>query len=117
MLEYEDVLEINGDGNYDNLYTLKIQFDLRYQLWKGLEDFGKISQTWDEKVLKDIEVKPMQQQVDKFVKTVNQCERGLSDNPIVPRLKKMVWLWKESLPALNSLKSQFLEEEHILEIA
>lgn len=40
MLAYEDVLDINGDGNYDNLYTLKIEFDLRYNLWKGLEDFG-----------------------------------------------------------------------------
>ena len=23
MLGYEDVLDINGEGNYDNLYTLK----------------------------------------------------------------------------------------------
>ena len=65
---------------------------------------------WEERILKNIEVKPMTQQVDKYVKTVNQCERGLGDNPIVPRLKKMVWLYKESLPALNALKSQFLEE-------
>lgn len=36
MLSYEDVLDINGEGNYDNLYSLKIEFDLRYNLWKGL---------------------------------------------------------------------------------
>ncbi len=24
MLSYEDVLDINGEGNYDNLYTLKM---------------------------------------------------------------------------------------------
>ena len=44
MLVYEDVLDINGEGNYDNLYTLKIEFDLRYNLWKGLEDFGRMKE-------------------------------------------------------------------------
>lgn len=58
----------------------------------------------------------MMQQVDKYFRIVNQCERNLGDNPIVPRLKKMVLEYKESLPAFNSLKSQYLEEEHIEEI-
>jgi dynein heavy chain len=53
------------------------------------------------------------QNVEKYIRTVNQCERNLSDNSIVPRLKNMVWLIKDSLPALNSLKSQYLEPEHI----
>lgn len=44
MLGYEDVLDINGEGNYDNLYTVKQEFDLRYNLWKGLEDFGALAQ-------------------------------------------------------------------------
>lgn len=39
LLAFEEVLENTGDGNYDNLYTLKMEFDLRYSLWKGLEDF------------------------------------------------------------------------------
>lgn len=46
--------------------------------------------------------------VQKYVRIVNSCERNLSDNPIVPRLKKMVWLFKDSLPPVNALKSQFL---------
>lgn len=49
------------------------------------------------------------QNVEKYVRTVNQCERSLGDNPIVPRLKNMVWVIKDSLPALNALKSQYLE--------
>lgn len=48
------------------------------------------------------------QTVEKYVKIVNQCERNLSDNPIVPRLKQMVWVIKEALPAINALKSEFL---------
>lgn len=50
----------------------------------------------------------MIQQVEKYFRIVNQCERNLSDNPIVPRLKKMVTEYKESLPAFNALKSQYL---------
>ena len=73
MLGYEDVLDINGEGNYDNLYTLKQEFDLRYNLWKGIEDFGALTVEWNKKVLNTIEVKPMMQQVDKYFRTVNQC--------------------------------------------
>lgn len=83
-------------------------------MWKGIEDFGALTSEWNKKLLKNIEVKPMMQQVDKYFRIVNQCERNLGDNPIVPRLKSMVVKYKEALPALNSLKSQYLEEEHIL---
>ena len=58
----------------------------------------------------------MMQKVDKYFRTVNQCERNLGDNTVVPRLKKMVMQYKESLPAFNALKSQYLEEEHIEQI-
>lgn len=58
----------------------------------------------------------MMQQVDKYYRIVAQCERNLGENPIVPKLKTMVSQFKESLPAFSSLKSQYLEEEHILEI-
>jgi len=36
MQGYEEVLDIAGEGNYENLYTLKQEFELRYSLWKGL---------------------------------------------------------------------------------
>ena len=58
----------------------------------------------------------MMQQVDKYFRVVANCERNLGENNIVPKLKSMVEKYKQSLPAFNSLKSQFLEEEHIQEI-
>ena len=58
----------------------------------------------------------MTQQVDKYLRVVANCERNLGENNIVPKLKSMVEKYKQSLPAFNSLKSQFLEEEHIQEI-
>ena len=58
----------------------------------------------------------MLQQVDKYFRVVANCQRNLGENTIVPKLKNMVNKYKESLPAFNSLKSQFLEEEHIQEI-
>ena len=108
MQSYEEVLDIPGEGNYDNLYTLKQEFDLRYSLWKGIEDFGALTEEWAQKVLKDIEVKPMMQRVEKYFRIVNQCERNLGDNTVVPKLKKMVMQYRESLPAFNALKSQYL---------
>lgn len=50
----------------------------------------------------------MMQIVDKYFRVVSQCERNLSENPIVPKLKTMVTMYKESLPAVNALKSQNL---------
>ena len=59
----------------------------------------------------------MMQQVDKYFRVVANCERSnLGENNIVPKLKSMVEKYKQSLPAFDSLKSQFLEEEHIQEI-
>jgi len=81
---------------------------LRYSLWKGLDDFSALSKEWSLKVLSSIEVKPMMQIVDKYFRVVSQCERNLSENPIVPKLKTMVTMYKESLPAVNALKSQNL---------
>jgi dynein heavy chain len=117
MLAFEEVLDIGGEGNYDNLYNLKMEFDLRYNLWKGLEDFQVLKEDLEKKKIKEIDVKPTMQVVEKYVRIVNQCERSLSENPIVPRLKNMVWVIKDSLPAVNALKSQYLEEEHVAEIA
>ena len=54
MQGYEDVLDITGEGNYDNLYTLKIEFDLRYSLWKGLEDFQVLKDNLEKKKLSEI---------------------------------------------------------------
>jgi hypothetical protein len=45
------VLEINGDGNYDNLYTLKAEFDMRYSLWKGIEDFQALKEEWEQQTI------------------------------------------------------------------
>jgi hypothetical protein len=73
---------------------LKQEFELRYSLWKGIEDFSVISKEWSTKVLKNVEVKPMMQIVDKYYRVVAQCERNLGDNPIVPRLKDMVMEYK-----------------------
>jgi hypothetical protein len=73
-----------------------------------LEDFEALSKEWKKKVLKTIDVKPMMQQVDKYYRIVAQCERNLGENQIVPKLKTMVSQFKESLPAFNALKSQFL---------
>ena len=43
-----------------------------------------------------------------YFRIVNQCERNLGDNTVVPKLKKMVMQYRESLPAFNALKSQYL---------
>ena len=46
---------------------------MRYSLWKGLEDFEAITKEWSNKVLKNVEVKPMMQEVDKYFRIVSQC--------------------------------------------
>jgi dynein heavy chain len=109
MNEYEEVLDIMGEGNYDNLYTLKMEFDLRYSLWSGIENFQILKDGLENTKLMEIDFKNTMENVEKYIRTVNQCERNLSENPIVPRLKDMVWLVKDSLPPANALKSQYLE--------
>ena len=63
-------------------------------MWKGIEDFQALKADWEKQTLKEIQIKPMIQKVDQYFRVVNNCERNLGDNPIVPRLKNMVVLFK-----------------------
>lgn len=47
---------------------------------------------------------------------MNRCERGLQDNEVLKHLKKLVWDFKETLPVVVALRSQYLNEEHWTEI-
>jgi hypothetical protein len=61
---------------------------------------------------KKLDAKPMIQKTEQFIRVVNQAERNLSENPVVPKLKNMVWMYKEALPAVLAMRSPFLEAEH-----
>lgn len=54
----------------------------------------------------------MIQKCEQFIRIVNQAERNLAENPVVPKLKAMVWAYKEALPAVMAMRSPYLEEEH-----
>jgi hypothetical protein len=98
------------------MFTLKSEFQLRYSVWSSIEQFEALKLEWDEMVFKNIEAKPMIQRCEQFIRVVNQAERNLAENAVVPKLKAMVWAYKEALPAVMAMRSQYLEAEHWEEI-
>ena len=112
MSVFEDVLGMNGEGDFETMFTLKTEYQTRYSLWNSIDQFEALSKEWELLQFKTIDAKPMIQKTEQFIRVVNQAERNLSENPVVPKLKNMVWQYKDALPAVLALRSPFLEPEH-----
>lgn len=45
-----------------------------------------------------------------------RCEKNLQDNKVLHYLKRMVWEFKDTIPVVVALRSQYLHAEHWSEI-
>lgn len=77
-------------------------------MWNSIDQFDALAKEWEQLQFRSIDAKPMIQRTEQFVRVVNQAERSLSENPVVPKLKALVWQYKEALPAVLAMRSPFL---------
>ena len=50
------------------------------------------------------------------MRIVSRCEKNLNDNKVVQYLKKIVWEFKDTIPVVTALRSQYLTPIHWAEI-
>jgi len=43
---------------------------------------------------------------------VNRCKKNLPENKVVDFLQAMVWKYKDTMPVVTALRSEYLTEEH-----
>ncbi|KAK3507623.1 hypothetical protein QTP70_031174 [Hemibagrus guttatus] len=97
---------------YDSLEELSAEVKLKHLLWDSLEEWEKLQNSWIQSTFHDLNPELLSAQVNKYSKYVNQLEKGLPPNSVVPHLKAGVEAMKEKLPVITDLRNPCLKEQH-----
>ncbi|XP_047672459.1 dynein axonemal heavy chain 6 isoform X2 [Tachysurus fulvidraco] len=97
---------------YDSLDELSAEMKLKHLLWDSLEEWDKLQNSWMQSTFHDLDPEILSIQVNKYNKYVNQLEKGLPPNSVVPKLKAGVEAMKGKLPVVTDLRNPCLKERH-----
>ncbi|XP_052368632.1 dynein axonemal heavy chain 6-like [Oncorhynchus keta] len=75
---------------YEALEELSAEVKLKQLLWDSLEEWDALQAGWMECKFEELDPETLSAQVNKYAKCVNQLEKGLPPNSVVPRLKEHV---------------------------
>ncbi len=76
--------------NYDDLDKLIVEVKLRHQLWDSVTSWAVQREDWDVAPFHSLDQEELTREVNKFVKSIQQLEKGLPANEVVPLLKDKV---------------------------
>ncbi|KAI9538400.1 Dynein heavy chain 6, axonemal [Dissostichus eleginoides] len=97
---------------FDALEELTAEFRLTKLLWDSMEEWDSLSEGWRQSTLEQLDLDQFSSQVTKYSKYVNQLEKGLPRNNVVPSLKDKVELMKQRLPLITDLRNPCMKAEH-----
>ncbi|XP_017317258.1 dynein axonemal heavy chain 6 isoform X2 [Ictalurus punctatus] len=101
---------------YDSLEELSADVKLKHLLWDSLEEWEKWQNSWMQSKFTDLDSELLSAQVNKYGKYVNQLEKGLPPNSVVPHLKAAVDAIREKLPVISDLRNPCLKERHWIKL-
>ena len=111
MAEYQEILKVQVT-RYDEVEDLEIDMRLKKNLWQSLHDWGEQIEAWSTAPFESLNADQMQVQVTKYAKVVNQSEKGLPLNTVLPILKDKVDQFKTMVPVVVALRNESLKEHH-----
>uniref|UniRef100_A0A3Q3BGU1 Dynein, axonemal, heavy chain 6 n=1 Tax=Haplochromis burtoni TaxID=8153 RepID=A0A3Q3BGU1_HAPBU len=97
---------------FESLEQLTAMFKLKQLLWTSLEQWEPLQNVWQQSTLQQLDMEQFSSQVNKYNKYVNQLEKGLPRNNIVPCLKNKVDVMMHRLPVITDLRNPCLKPEH-----
>ncbi|KAK6493365.1 dynein heavy chain 6 [Huso huso] len=97
---------------YDALEELSAELKLKSLLWDSLDEWDILQLEWLECPFDTLDPEQLSSQVTKYAKFVNQLEKGLPPNNVVPELKEKVEMMKEKLPVIGDLRNPNLKQRH-----
>ena len=114
---YQRTLDMAEITPFANVDEAKSQHTYRERLWRALNEWSDKVTRWEETVFNSIDVKSISEESEKYQKTVMQCEKNLPrHSTAVKKLKRMVMAFKDTMPIVEALYNQKLEEIHWNEI-
>ncbi|XP_057699654.1 dynein axonemal heavy chain 6 isoform X1 [Corythoichthys intestinalis] len=97
---------------FDDLDELKAEFRLKKLLWVSMEEWDILQEGWKQATLEKLDLEQLNSQVNKYTKYINQMEKGLPRNNVVPCLKDKVELMKYRVPVITDLRNPCMKPEH-----
>ncbi|XP_063150960.1 dynein axonemal heavy chain 6 [Candoia aspera] len=97
---------------FDTLEEVCAELKLKQLLWDSLAEWSILEEDWMECKFDSLDPELLNGQVSKYAKFVNQLEKGLPPNNVVPKLKEKVEKMKEKLPVITDLRNPFLKPRH-----
>ncbi|XP_044299896.1 dynein axonemal heavy chain 6 isoform X2 [Varanus komodoensis] len=97
---------------FDALEEVCAELKLKQLLWDSLCEWSILEEDWMECKFDTLDPELLNTQVSKYAKFVNQLEKGLPPNNVVPQLKEKVERMKEKLPVITDLRNPFLKPRH-----
>ncbi|XP_071360020.1 dynein axonemal heavy chain 6 [Trachinotus anak] len=97
---------------FDTLEELTAKFRLMQLLWDSLEEWDSLQDGWRQSTLEQLDLEQFSSQVTKYSKYVNQLEKGLQCNNVVPSLKAKVEVMKQRLPVITDLRNPCMKPAH-----
>ncbi|XP_036933614.1 dynein heavy chain 6, axonemal [Acanthopagrus latus] len=94
------------------LESLTAQCRLSHLLWDSVEEWDSLQDGWRQSKLEQLDLEQLSSQIIKYGNYVNQLEKGLPHNTVVPSLKEKVELMKERLPVITDLRNPCMKPEH-----
>ncbi|XP_066516038.1 dynein axonemal heavy chain 6 isoform X2 [Hoplias malabaricus] len=97
---------------YESLEELSAEVKLKHLLWDALEEWDNLQNNWMQSKFDELDPEQLSAQVNKYAKYVNQLEKGLPSNSVVPHLKAGVDSMREKLPVITDLHNPCLKPRH-----
>eukprot|EP00397_Hematodinium_sp_SG-2012_P000045 GEMP01000045.1.p1 GENE.GEMP01000045.1~~GEMP01000045.1.p1 ORF type:complete len:3312 (+),score=740.25 GEMP01000045.1:2269-12204(+) len=112
---YQDVLKMDVTP-FDDVEELRASFAATAKLWRGIDQWDKLTDTWNNMQFRSIDVEEIQKEVQVYHKMAAQCQKQFPDNPVVPIFFEHVMDLKRLLPIVVALRNSALKPRHWLVI-
>ncbi|KAH0628434.1 hypothetical protein JD844_009589 [Phrynosoma platyrhinos] len=97
---------------FEALEEVCAELKLKQLLWDSLCEWAILEEDWMECKFDSLDPESLNSQVSKYAKFVNQLEKGLPPNSVVPQLKDKVERMKEKVPVITDLRNPCLKPRH-----
>ncbi|XP_022919976.1 dynein axonemal heavy chain 6 [Onthophagus taurus] len=103
-------------SRFDILDEVMNDVKLRMLLWESVDSWAKTIQEWYETEFTNLVPDDMNLFIAKNMKSINQLEKGLPKNLIVPKLKEDVEKMRDKMPVVTYLRNPSLKTRHWMKI-
>ena len=109
---FEETLQVQPYSDFSVIDDLRNEINLRLLLWKSKDEWSSLTQEYLALPFKQINAKEISQKAEYYTKAVYRIEKNLPENDVIHELKKMVYDFKDTMPVVTALRSNFLKDDH-----